>query len=48
MEPKCPNKRADLNEPLPPASFQTDDEDCFELAYEADEFGVNPPGPPSG
>jgi hypothetical protein len=49
MDPKEPGKRSALNEPLPSTvSCPADAEDCFELAYEADEFGVNPCGPASG
>jgi hypothetical protein len=44
MKPKDPIKHKDRQETLPPAFLcPVDTEDCFELAYEADEFGVRQP-----
>ena len=42
MEPKSPIKSRDLTETLlPTVLYPADTEDCFELACEADEFGVH-------
>jgi hypothetical protein len=42
MKPKDPIKRRDIQETLLPTFLcPVDTEDCFELAYEADEFGVH-------
>ena len=44
MQPKDPIKRRDIQETLLPRFlYPVDSEDCFELAYEADEFGVHLP-----
>lgn len=44
MEPKSPIKSRDLQETLlPSVLYPVDTEDYFELAYEADEFGVHAP-----
>ena len=42
MQPKDPIKRRDIQETLLPTFLcPVDTEDCFELAYEAEEFGVH-------
>ncbi len=44
MEPKSTIKSSDMPETLLPTVFcPIDAEDYFELAYEADEFGVHLP-----
>jgi hypothetical protein len=44
MEPKSPIKSSDMPETLLPTVLcPVDAEDYFELAYEADEFGVHVP-----
>jgi hypothetical protein len=44
MEPKSLSKSRDSKEILPPTVlYPLDTEDCFELACEADEFGVHLP-----
>ena len=44
MEPKEPIERRDIQETLLPTFlYPVDTEDCFELAYEPDEFGVHLP-----
>jgi hypothetical protein len=44
MEPKSLGKSGDSKETLlPPVLYPLDAEDCFELACEADEFGVHLP-----
>jgi hypothetical protein len=42
MEPKSPIKPRDSRKTLlPTILYPLETEDCFELAYEADEFGVH-------
>ena len=44
MEPKNPTKNRELMETMVPAIlYPVDSEDCFELAWEDDEFGVHLP-----
>jgi len=44
MRPEDPIERRDIQETLLPTFLcPIDSEDCFELAYEADEFGVHVP-----
>ncbi len=47
MEPKSPIKPGDSRKTLlPTVLYPLETEDCFELAYEADEFGVHLPDHP--
>lgn len=48
MESTWPSKDSTLNDLLPTAgSCPTDIENCFELAYERNEFGINSSDPRS-
>jgi len=47
MEPKSPIKPGDSRKTLlPTVLYPLETEDCFELAYAADEFGVQLPDHP--
>jgi hypothetical protein len=47
MKPKSPIKPGDSRKTLlPTVLYPLETEDCFELAYEADEFGVHLPDHP--